>query len=224
MQVIAADADTAHSLLNLTCLCIRRGHTMFPRPRGLLSSPFVVFSMPLNVVICCRCPIIVNAIIHGGSIDMAAEAEAVAAAGSHHGRQLLLQDRQLLAAAASRARSSSSSSNSSSSFSEKGVAAVLLTAVPFVCAAICAVLLGHRSQRQREKAAHCAVPYFTAALLFIVFPFVASCGGAAAFVCLVLAITLLTAPNAILNSLASAVSQGPSAAVGLALYNAVSVP
>ncbi|WIA34639.1 hypothetical protein OEZ86_012956 [Tetradesmus obliquus] len=75
--------------------------------------------------------------------------------------------------------------------------------------------------RQREKAAHTAVPYFAAALLFIIFPFVASSGGAAAFVCLVLAITLLTAPNAILNSLASAVSQGPSAAVGLALYNAV---
>jgi hypothetical protein len=150
---------------------------------------------------------------------MAAETDAAALSG-HHGRHLLLllQHRQLLAAASSQAPRSSSSG-----LGEKGVAAVLLTAVPFICAAVCAVLLGHRSQRLREKAAHTAVPYFTAALLFILFPFVAACGGAAAFVCLVLAITALTAPNAILSSLASAVSQGPSAAVGLALYNAVSV-
>jgi hypothetical protein len=147
---------------------------------------------------------------------MAAETDAAALSG-HHGRHLLLlQQRQLLAAASSKPH------RSSSGLGEKGVAAVLLTAVPFICAAVCAVLLGHRSQRLREKAAHTAVPYFTAALLFIMFPFVAAPGGAAAFVCLVLAITALTAPNAILNSLASAVSQGPSAAVGLALYNAVS--
>jgi hypothetical protein len=149
---------------------------------------------------------------------MGAEAD-VAAVKNHHGRHLLLlHPRQLLAAAAS----SKAHRSSGGGLTEKGVAAVLLTAVPFICAAVCAVLLGHRSQRQREKAAHTAVPYFTAALLFIVFPFVAASGGAAAFVCLVLAITALTAPNAILNSLASAVSQGPSAAVGLALYNAVS--
>jgi hypothetical protein len=103
----------------------------------------------------------------------------------------------------------------------RGVAAVLLTAVPFICAATCAVWLGHRSQQKKEKCRHVAVPYFLAALLFVVFPGVASLGGTCAFLCLTAAISSLTAPNAILNSLASSVSAGPSSAIALALYNAV---
>lgn len=151
------------------------------------------------------CPIIVNAILRGSTIDMAAGSEVVEAAtagkGGHHGLK-----RMLLA---------------SIGMQEKGVEAVLLTAVPFLTAAICAVWVGHRSQQKREKCMHAAVPYFISALLFIAFPYVAEAGGVAAFVCLVLAITSLTCPNAIVNSLASSVSQGPSSAISLALYNAV---
>lgn len=104
---------------------------------------------------------------------------------------------------------------------DRGVAAVLLTAVPFICAASCAVWLGHRSQAKREKCKHVAVPYAIAAVLFVVFPGVASWGGPWAFLCLTGAISSLTAPNAILNSLATSVSVGPSSAIALALYNAV---
>lgn len=104
---------------------------------------------------------------------------------------------------------------------DRGVAAVLLTAVPFICAAGCAVWLGHRSQLKREKCKHVAVPYALAALLFVLFPSVASLGGTWAFLCLTAAIASLTAPNAILNSLASSVSAGPSSAISLALYNSV---
>lgn len=104
---------------------------------------------------------------------------------------------------------------------ERGVAAVLLTAVPFVCAASCAVWLGHRSQQKKEKCRHVAVPYWIAAVLFLLFPSVASLGSTCAFLCLTVAISSLTAPNAILNSLATSVTQGPSSALGLALYNAV---
>ena len=104
---------------------------------------------------------------------------------------------------------------------DRGVAAVLLTAVPFICAAGCAVWLGHRSQQKREKCKHVAVPYALAALLFVLFPSVASLGGTWAFLCLTAAIASLTAPNAILNSLASSVSAGPSSAISLALYNAI---
>jgi hypothetical protein len=104
---------------------------------------------------------------------------------------------------------------------DRGIAAVLLTAVPFICAAACAVWLGHRSQQKREKCKHVAIPYAIAALLFVMFPSVASLGGTWAFLCLTVAIASLTAPNAILNSLASSVSAGPSSAIGLAMYNAI---
>jgi hypothetical protein len=104
---------------------------------------------------------------------------------------------------------------------DRGIAAVLLTAVPFICAAACAVWLGHRSQQKREKCKHVAIPYAIAAVLFVMFPSVASLGGFWAFLCLTVAIASLTAPNAILNSLASSVSAGPSSAIGLALYNAI---
>lgn len=105
--------------------------------------------------------------------------------------------------------------------SQRGVAAVLLTAVPFICAAVCAVWLGHRSQQRKEKCRHVAIPYAIAAALFVLFPSIASLGGIHAFLCLTVAIASLTAPNAILNSLASSVSAGPSSAIALALYNAV---
>jgi hypothetical protein len=112
-------------------------------------------------------------------------------------------------------------SSSSSAGRDRGIAAVLLTAVPFICAASCAVWLGHRSQVKKEKCKHVAIPYALAALLFVAFPGVASLGPTWAFLCLTVSISALTAPNAILNSLASSVSTGPSSAIGLALYNAV---
>jgi hypothetical protein len=104
---------------------------------------------------------------------------------------------------------------------DRGITAVLLTAVPFICAAAAAVWLGHRSQQKREKCKHVAIPYAIAAVLFVMFPSVASLGGSWAFMCLTVAIASLTAPNAILNSLASSVSAGPSSAIGLAMYNAI---
>ena len=109
----------------------------------------------------------------------------------------------------------------SASSGERGVAAVLLTAVPFICAASCAVWLGHRSQQRREKCKHVAVPYMLAAALFVLFPSIGSLGGSWAFLCLTGAISALTAPNAILNTIASSVSAGPSSAIALALYNAI---
>jgi hypothetical protein len=125
------------------------------------------------------------------------------------------------AAAAVEAGLAQGGSSSSSAGRDRGIAAVLLTAVPFICAASCAVWLGHRSQVRKEKCKHVAVPYALAALLFVAFPGVASLGAAWAFICLTVSISALTAPNAILNSLASSVSTGPSSAIGLALYNAI---
>lgn len=151
-----------------------------------------------------------------------AAAVVAAAAGQQHvtGAAAAAAGKAAVAAAAA-ASSSPSSSSRAGGGSDRGTAAVLLTAVPFVTAASGAVWLGHRSQREREKCAHVAAPYALAAALFILFPSVASLGGAPAFLCLTAAITALTAPNAILNSLASSVSAGPSSALGLALYNAV---
>lgn len=124
-------------------------------------------------------------------------------------------------AAVAAASGAAAAARAGSPNSQRGVAAVLLTAVPFICAAVCAVWLGHRSQQKKEKCRHVAIPYAIAAALFVLFPSIASLGGIHAFLCLTVAIASLTAPNAILNSLASSVSAGPSSAIALALYNAV---
>lgn len=182
-------------------------------------------------------PIIVNTLLKGGTVDLGATASAgpVAAHGHRHllgadnvGQQYqywqLQRQRVLLSEQAAGAVAEGpmpSPAVTSSASGDRGVAAVLLTAVPFICAASCAVWLGHRSQRRREKCKHVAVPYGLAALLFVMFPSIASLGGTWAFICLTLAIASLTAPNAILNSLASSVSAGPSSAIALALYNAI---
>lgn len=153
-------------------------------------------------------------------------------AGQQHPQFLLQQQtRSLLGAAAAVLPASGSpavgvattpaAGAGGASSGERGVAAVLLTAIPFICASGCAVWLGHRSQQRREKCKHVAVPYALAAVLFLIFPSIASIGGTLAFLCLTAAITSLTAPNAILNTIASAVSAGPSSAISLALYNAI---
>eukprot|EP00879_Flechtneria_rotunda_P015690 GHRR01016412.1.p1 GENE.GHRR01016412.1~~GHRR01016412.1.p1 ORF type:complete len:427 (+),score=106.52 GHRR01016412.1:593-1873(+) len=149
------------------------------------------------------CPTIVDSLLKGSSLNLGPSGSVAGGAGLHHGhRRNLLgsHDRQP---------------------GDRGVSAVLLTAIPFVSAAVCAVWLGHRSQQRKEMSKHIAVPYFIAAVLFVAFPYIALCGGVWSFVCLTLAITALTSPNAVLNSLAAAVSHGPASAVSLALYNAV---
>ena len=139
-------------------------------------------------------PLIVDALMKGDSIDIAAAAGSSSSGGAH-GSPISPQRTEVLA--------------------------VLLTSIPFISAACCAVLLGHRSERHKEKAHHVAVPYFLAGLLFISFPYAAALSSKAAFVCLTLAVTTLTAPNAILNSMASEVGQGPAQALSLAAYNAI---
>lgn len=160
-------------------------------------------------------PIIVDSIIKGSSIDMTASSQALAVKG--HGHRGLAA----VAAAFGKARGKHKGSRSSAAAGDKGVTAVLLTSIPFVCAAVSAVMLGHRSQQQREKCGHVAVPYAVATVLFLLFPYIVSIGGTVTFISLTLAVTMLTAPNAILNSLAASVSAGRSSALGLALYNAV---
>lgn len=149
---------------------------------------------------------IVNALVNGeeGSLLVQLPADTAKA----HGRLLL-------------AAVGSSHSGSSVSTHSREVKAVLLTSIPFATAAFCAVWLGHRSQMKREKCRHIAVPYFIASLLFILFPYVAAGGSQWAFLCLTAAVASLTAPNAVLNSLASSVGSGPASAVSLALYNSV---
>jgi sugar phosphate permease len=144
-------------------------------------------------------PLIVDALMEGGSIDIAAGAAAAAGSsssgGGGHGAPVSKQNTEVLA--------------------------VLLTSIPFISAACCAVLLGHHSERHKEKAHHVAVPYFAAGVLFISFPYAAAMSSKAAFICLTLAVTTLTAPNAILNSMASELGQGQAQALSLAVYNAV---
>lgn len=104
--------------------------------------------------------------------------------------------------------------------SHTGVHAVLLTAIPFVTAAACAVWLGHYSQVRGEKVRLTAIPYFIAGFFLFSFPYTVSQSSVLGFIWLTAAITALTAPNAVLNSLASTVGQGPAQAISLALYNA----
>jgi len=101
-----------------------------------------------------------------------------------------------------------------------GVRAALLTAVPFVLSAFTAVWLGKRSQERGDRCRHMAVPWFCSAALFLAFSFAAQLSPEAGFACLTLAVVTATAPNALLNTLASAVSAGPAQALSLSVYNA----
>jgi ACS family tartrate transporter-like MFS transporter len=132
-------------------------------------------------------PTLVDAIVYGGDID-------VAAGGASR-------------EAKSRART--------------GSKAVLLSAVPFVCAALCSVWLGRRSQARCEKALHVAVPYAACALLFFLFPIAATLSSVWGFICLTAVVTTLNGANAVLNSFASSIARGPAQPLSLALYNAV---
>lgn len=152
-------------------------------------------------------------------LDQAAGAAAAAVGAA--GNVAAAAENSTVAAATEAVKAAAAAAAAPAKRKDRGAAAVLLTAVPFICAATCAVWLGHRSQVKREKCKHVAIPYAVAALLFVVFPGVASLGGTFAFLCLTAAISSLTAPNAILNSLASSVSSGPSSAIALALYNAI---
>jgi hypothetical protein len=101
-----------------------------------------------------------------------------------------------------------------------GVRAALLTAVPFVLAAGGAVWLGKRSQERGERCRHMAIPWFLSATFFLLFSYAAAYSPQAGFACLSAAVVTATSPNALLNTLASAVSAGPAQAVSLSLYNA----
>lgn len=143
-------------------------------------------------------PLLVSALLKGDDVDLDADAVAAKHKGGGHGGH-----------------------HHAAVHRGAGVQAVLLTAIPFICAAACAVWLGHRSERHREKVRHVATPYALAAFLFLCFPYAAQASNVAAFLCLTAAITALTAPNAIVNAMAATVGQGPAQALTLAVYNSV---
>jgi hypothetical protein len=151
-------------------------------------------------------PKLVDAIMSGSAVDIAAGAAA---------KGVRAHAPRAAAAASSRALLAHAPPPTAA-----GVRAALLTAVPFVLAAAAAVWLGKRSQEKGERCRHMAVPWFISALMFLLFSSAASHSPQAGFVCLTLAVVTATSPNALLNTLASSVSQGPAQAVSLSLYNA----
>ena len=95
----------------------------------------------------------------------------------------------------------------------------LLTALPYACAAVGSVLVGHRSDRTGERGLHIAVPAFVGALGF---------GAAAltsdpylAMLALCVAATGLWISNTVFWTLPTAILAGTPAAAGLALINSV---
>ncbi|KAI8473403.1 MAG: major facilitator superfamily domain-containing protein [Monoraphidium minutum] len=102
-----------------------------------------------------------------------------------------------------------------------GVRAALLTSVPFVLSAGASLLLAKRVQERGERCRHMSVLWFCSAGLFSLFSAAAGHSPQAAFACLSAAVVAATAPNALLNTLAAAASQGPAQAVSLSFYNAV---
>ena len=143
--------------------------------------------------------------LSSGSISSLAAANATTAAGALRagaGRRALLGGAALSPSAA-------------------GAQAALLTAVPFVLAALTALWLGKRAQERGDRCRHMAVPWALSALLFVLFGPAAAHSPALGFATLTAAVASSMGANALLNMLASAVSAGPSQAVSLSIYNAV---
>ncbi|KAG2496811.1 hypothetical protein HYH03_005218 [Edaphochlamys debaryana] len=104
---------------------------------------------------------------------------------------------------------------------EVSTAAVLLTGIPFACAAFMAIWLGRRSQAKHERALHLAVPYFAAAVLLASLPRLASAAPVLAFLAVAAAVSCVQGTNSIINSYVSVIATGSSMPVAMALYNAV---
>lgn len=98
---------------------------------------------------------------------------------------------------------------------------VVLTAIPYIGAAIFALVIGHSSQQRQERAVHLAVPYFMSGLLFAAFPRVSSHSPFMAFFTLCIVIAGIQGSNSVINSFIPAVAAGPSVSVAMALYNSV---
>ncbi|GBF97443.1 MFS transporter [Raphidocelis subcapitata] len=150
-------------------------------------------------------PKLVDAVLSGSAVEIvvrpAAAAAAAAAAGGGGPR------RALLAAVAAPATA--------------GVRAAMLTAVPFVLAAAAAVWLSRRASERGDRCGHMAVPWAASSAAFLLFGAAARHSAQLGFACLSVAVVTATAPNALLNTLASSVSAGPAQAVSLSVYNAV---
>jgi hypothetical protein len=162
-------------------------------------------------------PKLVDAILTGAAVDMASGKLAPAAAAAGGGGGGGGGGAGGAAAAGHHLRALKAAVGAPAS---TGVRAALLTAVPFVLAAGGAVWLGKRSQEKGERCRHMAVPWFCSAACFILFSYAASHSPQAGFACLTVAVVTATSPNALLNTLASAVSAGPAQAVSLSVYNA----
>ncbi|GLI71367.1 hypothetical protein VaNZ11_016556 [Volvox africanus] len=105
--------------------------------------------------------------------------------------------------------------------SRMSTTAVLLTGIPFACAAVMALWLGRRSQAKHERALHLAVPYFVAALLLASLPRLAATAPPLGFMAVAAAMACVQGTNSIINSFIPVVAVGPSVPVAMALYNAV---
>ncbi|KAG2440714.1 hypothetical protein HXX76_003571 [Chlamydomonas incerta] len=102
-------------------------------------------------------------------------------------------------------------------------AAVLLTGIPFACAAVMSIWLGRRSQARNERSLHLAVPYLTAGLLLASLPRLAAASPPLALAAVSIAVACVQGTNSIINSYVPLVCPPGSAAVPLAMaaYNAV---
>lgn len=66
---------------------------------------------------------------------------------------------------------------------------VLLSAIPFFCTAVVAVLLGRSSQARGERSLHLAIPYLIAGWLFFLMPLIQSMSPVLALIALCIAIS-----------------------------------
>ncbi|KAG2441973.1 hypothetical protein HYH02_009767 [Chlamydomonas schloesseri] len=102
-------------------------------------------------------------------------------------------------------------------------AAVLLTGIPFACAAAMSIWLGRRSQAKHERSLHLAVPYLGAGLLLASLPRLAAASPPLALAAVSVAVACVQGTNSIINSYVPLVCPPGSASVPLAMaaYNAV---
>ena len=78
--------------------------------------------------------------------------------------------------------------------------AALVSSIPFICAALMALWLGHHSQQRNERSLHLAVPYLISSILFASFPKLATHSIFLAFAALSVVIACLQGSNSIINS------------------------
>lgn len=105
--------------------------------------------------------------------------------------------------------------------SNTGVTAVLLSAIPFTCAAAAITYSGHHAQRTGRPLWHIIVPCFIGGFAFMSFHWVVVWNGVLGFCCLVITSSCAFAASPHAPAVVAKLTVGPASVIALPCYNSV---